>query len=160
MAVSAAAPAPVIIEGAKSNGAAIGVYAFFVALAGGVAYYFYSQGKQTTTIKKDVYDTNPDGNPTNVPQNIPYLTQLAGQVYDDLNGINLFANHNEQLYDETMSLSNTDFVGFYNIWNDTYQQEYGKPLKAAIEEHGALPFTPWATVKDAVLARMDTLKLK
>ncbi len=151
---------PIILQSSNGNAQSFTIIAFFSLIAGGVCWYFYRQGKNEVTIKKDVYDTkNGTGPPTNKPDNIHYLTQLAGQIHDDLDGINLFANHDETIYNNVLALSNTDFVAFYNIWNTLYQQDYGKPLKAAIEEHGALPLTPWATVKETILTRMNNLNL-
>ena len=126
---------------------------------GGIGYYAYSQGKKSTTIAPIPYDTGTGGGVQTNPENIPYLTQLATQIKEDIEGINLFVGHNTNLYVSALALSNTDFVALYNIFNTLFQSEFEETLTEMIEGEAAPELSDFAELFNAMLARLGSLNL-
>lgn len=96
---------------------------------GGIAYYFYMQGKKQTTIATLPPDDNPIPGPgqpsTGATQTA--LVSIAADLYNDMKGINL-AGHDPLPYQDAVNLSDIDFVRLYNIFNAKYQPASGQTL--------------------------------
>jgi hypothetical protein len=140
-----------------------------------LGWYFYEQGKKTTTIATLPYDataasiaaagtsTDSSGvtssNSSNTPSDPTALSSLATQMYDDMHGISWFTDHNEDLYNQALAYSDTDFVALYNTYNAKYQVSDGRTLTAMITSCWSIVDTPWATTKAAMLERLGLLNL-
>jgi hypothetical protein len=95
---------------------------------GGIAYYFYMQGKKQTTIAPLPPDDSvpgPGGQSGSVQQSV--LTAIAAALYNDMKGLNLIG-HDPVPYQDAVNLSDIDFVRLYNTFNTKYQQATGETL--------------------------------
>ena len=118
--------------------------------------YFYSKGKKTTTIAP----LPPDAAGVATASSSADVSKLSSDLYSDMKGISWLANHNEVPYQEALTLSDTDFVKLYNDYNTKYQSLDGRTLTAWINACSAIPFTPFDTVKTAMISRLGKLNLK
>lgn len=130
-----------------------------IIVIGGIAIYFYEKGKSQTTQATIPPDTDGNGNLITTPTDTNNDTQIATQIYNDCNGIDWFADHDENIYSNALALSNTDFVAMYNIFNTLYQSKSGYTLTGIINASYAVPFSPWSASKQAMLARLGNLNL-
>lgn len=131
-----------------------------VVIVGVIAYYFYQKGKAKPTIENLPPDLSGTTTTTGTtPTSNSQLQELAGQIYEDAIGANVFSNHDESIYERALALSNTDFVQLYNIFNSLYQPELKETLHAIIDDQWAIPYTPWETIKNAMLNRFNSLHL-
>lgn len=132
-----------------------GVTIVVVGLITGI--YFYRQGKKQTTIAPLPFDNNG----TNIPSDIPKITTIAEQMYNDMKGINW--KHDASIYGNALSLSNTDFVELYNIYNTKYQADMGTLTESIAGEWSDITLLgadAWNTVKKSMLDRLASLNLK
>ena len=130
-----------------------------LALIAGTAWYFYRQGQKKPTIAGLPTDTQAGGGSSSIPSDNARIESISERIYRDGAGFNVFANHDEQPYQDALALSNTDFVQLYNIWNSLHQAEFSETLKGFINDQWSVPYSPFATIKESILQRMDTLDL-
>jgi hypothetical protein len=132
---------------------AIGILLFLVALG----YYFYRQGKKGITIQALPFDqpTNPSTGATQgAPTNDNQIKVLAGSLYSDMEGFN-YGGHDYAPYNEAITLSDTDLVKLYNVFNTLYQVKSGQTLKQWIESENYY----YADVPNSLLKRFAKLNL-
>ena len=118
-------------------------------------WYFYSQGKKTTTIAK----VPTDSAGASTASSSGTLTALSASLHSDMSGIDWLANHDESIFQQALTLSDTDFVNLYNDYNTTYQAADSKTLTAMINACYSIPFTAFATDKAAMISRLGKLNL-
>lgn len=128
------------------------------ALVLGVLYFVYKQGKKSPSIAPIPTDTGgSSGSGVSLPNGD--LISLAGEIYRDCIGLDIFAAHDESIYQRALALSNTDFVRLYNIFNSAYQPMIEDTMRGLINDQWAIPYSPWATIREAMMKRFDTLNL-
>ena len=121
-----------------------------------VGIYFYRQGKKEITIAPLPGDNTGD----NQPQDIPGLSSLAQEIYNDCNGLNWGTNHDEDIYKRALALNATNFVELYNIWNTKFQPITSETLTEYISDQWSLPGTQWRITKETMIARLGHENLK
>lgn len=126
-----------------------------LALLGGLAYYFYNQGKKTTTIATLPYD-NGSKNVTTSPDE---LSQLANSIHSDLKGFAFLSDHNLQPYEDALSLSDTDFTALYNTYNTLFQEQDSYTMAGYINYQSTFGSYEWGTMKETILTRLGKLNL-
>lgn len=128
---------------------------------GGLTWYAYDQGKkkhQRQPLPFDIIDEH--GEITDQAQHLEVLQQIAGAMYDDMKGFNIFSIHNPTPYEQALALSNTNFVELYNIFNSRYQGENGETLTQWIMAEGTDPIGGvWTVITNAMLNRLNSLNL-
>lgn len=124
-----------------------------------VGIYFYEQGKKHTTIAKLPYDTDANGNITNVPSDPALLSELSTEMYNDMVGISWFAEHDEDYYNQALAFSDTDFVALYNTFNTLYQSKINETLTGMINSCAAISGSAWSDAKSSMLAKLGNLNL-
>lgn len=108
---------------------AIVVILIFLVLFG---WYFYRQGKKTTSIQMLPNDLA--GTPSGTGQigaSNDEIKTTATAIYNDIDGFNLTGHDNEP-YERSVLYSNTDVVKLYNAFNTMYQNELKETLTQAL----------------------------
>lgn len=141
----------------KDNSSLVVLGLVLIGIAG-VGYYFYKKGKQEPTIGDVPEDTGGSGT-TSSGMTDDALQRLAGDIRRDCIGINVFANHDTDLYEVALSLSNRDFVRLYNMFNLMYQSQYEETMRQVIESQWAMPYSPFESLKESMSMRFDSLNL-
>lgn len=137
--------------------AIIGLVALVVLVS--VAIYFYKKGKKQVSVQVLPYDVA--GEPTGTGQpgtgngiSNNQIKVLVQKLYDDMSGFN-WSGHDQAPYQEMSTLSDTDFVRVYNLFNTLYQKESEQTLREWIDnEKYAFSF-----LTDSILQRMAKLNL-
>lgn len=117
----------------------------------GILWYFYKQGTKKTQQNKLPPNDNAGTNESDTA-----LSELAGELHNDMKGFAIGFAHDEAPYQKAVSLSNYDFVRLVNIYNAQYQHDDGKTFKTMLDSNWAVPYTPYATIKKAVLDKLAT----
>lgn len=120
----------------------------------GFAYYFYSQGKKTTTIAAIPVD-QPTGTNNSAGVSDSEISQISSDLHADMDGFN-YAGHNVEPYQKLDGLSDTDFVKVYNLFNTNYQPASKETLKGWIDDEDYA----FNDVVESIIARMGRLDLK
>jgi len=122
-------------------------------------WYFYRQGKKTTTIAKLPTDDPNTGNQSSgVGDSV--ISQISTDMYNDMKGLNWGSYHDETPFNSAMTLSDTDFVKLYNFFNTKYQKDSEATLTAWLNGEKAIPYSPFDSVKVVMLSRLGKLNLK
>ena len=124
---------------------------------------FYNKGRKTVTIAKLPVDDTGSGSSGSNSVGDSVVSQAVTEMYNDMKGLNLFGYHDEAPYQTLMTFSDTDFVKAYNFFNTKYQVQEGGGLEntftAWLKAEKAIPYSPFDTVKAAILARLGKLNL-
>lgn len=121
-----------------------------------VGIWFYRKGTRQITIQEPPLD-DPE---TDAGANNPYavskseILQVVDGLYRDMQGFN-WSGHDIEPFEKLQSLSDTDFVNVYNVFNSKYQQESQETLKEWIESESFA----FDDIIDSILARMGRLNL-
>ena len=135
--------------------------AFVIVVVGGLSYYFYQKGKEQPTTRDLPFDIkDKDGLPIKSPSDNSSLQMLAQNINSDLSGFNFLGQHDETPYQIALSLSNTDFVQLYNIYNTYFQPDSKETLTKWIENDKSIFYSPFETIKQAILKRLYSLDLR
>lgn len=88
------------------------------------------------------------------------VSQLAGKLHADLDGVNTFG-HDNQAYQDLLAMSDTDFIRVYNEFNHRFQKDSGQTFHQWLnnEETWIQVGSKWPPLRDAAIQRMNKLKL-
>lgn len=125
-------------------------------------YLAYRKGKKTVTLAKLPVDDPKLGQQSSAVGGA-VVSQIVTDLYNDMKGVNWFAAHNIEPYNQLMSLSDTDFTKAYNFWNTKYQVQEGggldNTLTGWIKSQSSIWYSPFETVRTAILKRLGKLNL-
>lgn len=122
--------------------------------------YVYHKGKSTTSIAPIVKDTPGSNDPNNNPAGTSdsEIKMLAGKLFSDMDGVNVWS-HDEEPYQQLLTLSDTDFEKVYNEFNADHQASSGQTLRQWIDNEDAYWGSQFSVLKESILNRMDKLNL-
>ena len=123
----------------------------FVVIIVAFSIWFYIKGKKKTTIATVPVDSPTGENNPNAVSTAD-ITQLANELYNDMNGFN-WSGHDVTPYQKLDSLSDTDFVNVYNTFNTLHTGE--GTLKQWMDSETYV----FNDVTDSILDRMARLNL-
>lgn len=149
---------------------AVGIGVVVAAFVGGK--YIYDQGKKKNVPVDLGFDietgqivdvhgnvTQEGGSLNSTPASSEILERIAGEMFHDMNGLNLGAAHNIRPYQDALALSNVSFTAVYNVFNAKYQGDSGQTLTEWIASEDALMFSPWEYIQTAMINRLNSLNL-
>lgn len=99
-------------------------------------YFFYHKGSEVTTLVVPPKDTPNSTDSNNNPAEVGDIAikQMVDNAHADaVSWWQIFNGHNASLYLPIVTLSDTDFVKAYDIWNNEYQALDGKTMKGIID---------------------------
>lgn len=121
-------------------------------LIAGVGYYFYKRG----TAARALFPIPKDQGGEIDQQK---LNELAGDLYEDMKGVDLFGAHDIDIYERVAVLSNSEFVALHNTFNSKYQSDSGQTLTEWVRSEFSVPYSQFETIKNTFVKRSNNLNL-
>lgn len=113
----------------------------------GIAVYFYFQGKKKGQSQANINVSsplNPDGTAPAASES--EISNLVTQLHDDMEGINY--THDETIWNNFLSLSDSDIIKVNNKFNAVYQLDSGESFVDWVDdESGDYPQTALQRLK-------------
>jgi hypothetical protein len=119
-------------SGIKFNLTTIVITIVVILLLVGLGWYFYRQGKKKVTLQAlpGELPGNPGSGDVTGASN-DEIKRIANDIYEDIDGFNVLG-HNNEPYNASILLNDTDIVKLYNTFNAMYQQELKETLTQAL----------------------------
>lgn len=125
-----------------------------------IAIYIY--GRRSVGKKPVVLPQDRPGSPLTQAEQTQAET-LARSLHDEMKGLNVWFDRNLTPHQNYSQLSDKMFVAVYNKFNQLFYTEANETLRGWYESEDNLPLiagsTNFVTLKNAILERMDRLKL-
>lgn len=135
------------------------VIAVGILLVGLIFFIVWYSARKAGKLKgTTIINTSNPGSDTSTSASESEIRQVAGDLYGDMDGANIMG-HNLDAWQRFMALSDSDVVRVYNEFDLKYQKPSGQTFKEWVQNESSPFLSPWSTVKETVLARLNKLNL-
>lgn len=137
----------------------LGIFILIVAV---IFFLVYRAGKKKggINISNPIIDNPDDTNNQGEQLSETEIQQLASDVYNDMDGLNL--SHDSDIWNRVLAMSDTDFVRLNNAFNTKFQKDSDESFYSWVKNESsitALGFS-WPDVQQILLKKFSKLNIK